>query len=94
LFLYFDAKPFFERVYDASRPMLALGFGMIPVVSRYVDGMALPETSDISRHLSAIVLSRHRVPQGVVDETVGPITAYDAAALISGGALAMGLLVR
>jgi hypothetical protein len=30
----------------------------------------------------------------VVDETVGPITAYDAAALISGGALAMGLLVR
>jgi len=94
LFLYFDAKPFFDRVYDASRPMLALGLGMMPVVSRYVDGMALPETSDISRHLSAIVLSRRRVTQGVVDETVGPITAYDAAALISGGALAMGLLAR
>jgi hypothetical protein len=94
LFLYFDAKPFFERVYDASRPMLELGLGIMPVVSRYVDGMALPETSDISRHLSAIVLSRHRVTQGVVDESVGPITAYDAAALISGSALAMGLLAR
>ncbi len=94
LFLYFDAKSFFERVYDASRPMLALGLGVLPVVSRYVDGMAIPETSEISRHLGPIVLSRRRVTQGVVDETVGPITAYDAAALVSGGALTMGLLAR
>ncbi len=94
LFLYFDAKSFFERIYDASRPMLALGLGMMPVVSRYVDGMAIPETSEIARHLSPIVLSRRRVTEGLVDESVGPITAYDAAALISGGALAMGLLVR
>jgi len=38
------------------------------------------------------VLSRHRVAHGVVDESVGPITAYDALALILGGAVAMGLL--
>ena len=94
LFLYFDAKASFERVYEASRPMLALGLGMLPVVNRYVDGMALPETSAISRHLSPVVLSRRRVTEGVVDESVGPITAYDAAALISGGALAMRLLAR
>ncbi|HEY2122872.1 MAG TPA: hypothetical protein VGH07_04700 [Chthoniobacterales bacterium] len=94
LFLYFDVKAFFEQVYGASRPMLALGLGMIPVVSRYVDGMALPETSSISKHLSPVVLSRRRVTEGVVDESAGPITAYDAAALISGGALAMRLLAR
>jgi hypothetical protein len=94
IFLYFDAKALFERAYDASRPMLALGLGMIPVVNRYVDGMALPETSEVSKHLSPVVLSRRQVVEGVVDESVGPITAYDAAALISGGALAMGLLAR
>jgi hypothetical protein len=38
------------------------------------------------------VLSRHRVANGVVDESVGPITAYEALALISGCAFAMGLL--
>ncbi len=94
LFVYFDAKSCFERVYDASRPMLALGLGVIPVVSRYVDGMSIPETSEISRHLSPIVLSRRRVAEGVVDESVGPITAYDAVALVSGGALTMGLLAK
>jgi hypothetical protein len=94
LFLYFDAKSLFERVYEASQPMLAVGLGMMPVVSRYVDGMALPETSEISKHLSPIVLSRRRVTDGVVDESVGPITAYDVAALVSGGAVAVGLLAR
>jgi hypothetical protein len=53
--------------------------------------MALPNTGDISKHLSSIVLSRHRVANGVVDESVGPITAYDAAVLFLGGALAMNL---
>jgi hypothetical protein len=41
--------------------------------------------------LSPIVLSRHWVANGVVDESVGPITAYDAAVLFVGGALAMSL---
>jgi hypothetical protein len=94
LFLYFDTKAFFERVYDASRPMLSLGLEMMPVINRYVDGMALPETREISKHLSPVVLSRRRVTEGIVDESVGPITAYDAAALISGGALAISLLAR
>jgi hypothetical protein len=94
LFLYVDAKSFFERVYGASRSMLALGIGMMPITSRYFDGMALPETGEISKHLSPIVLSRRRVTGGVVDESIGPITAYDGAAVVAGGALAMGLLAR
>ena len=92
LFAYLDAKSAFERFYEASRPMLAFGIVLMPTLSRYVDAMALPDTEDISKHLSPIVLSRHRVANGVIDESVGPITAYDTVALLFGGALAMGLL--
>jgi hypothetical protein len=94
MFAYLDAKSVFERFYEASRPMLAFGIVLMPTLNRYVDAMALPETEDISKHLSPIVLSRHRVANGVVDESVGPVTAYDAVALLLGGALAMGLLER
>ncbi len=94
LFAYLDAKSAFERFYEASRPMLAFGIVLMPTLSRYVDAMALPETEDIGKHLSPIVLSRHRVTNGVIDESVGPVTAYDAVALLLGGALAMGLLER
>jgi hypothetical protein len=91
LFAYLDAKSGFERLYEASRPMLVLGIALMPSLNRYVDAMALPDTEDISKHLSPIVLSRHRVADGVVDESAGPITAYDTVALLLGGALAMGL---
>jgi len=90
-FAYLDAKSGFERFYEASRPMLAFGIALMPALNRYVDAMALPDTDDISKHLSPIVLSRHRVANGVIDESVGPITAYDAVALLLGGALALGL---
>jgi hypothetical protein len=94
MFAYLDAKSGFERFYEASRPMLAFGIVLMPTLNRYVDAMSLPETEDISKHLSPIVLSRHRVANGVVDESIGPVTAYDAVALLFGGAFAMGLLER
>jgi uncharacterized membrane protein YcfT len=89
-----DAKSGFEKFYEVSRPMLVFGILLMPTLNRYVDAMALPDTDVISKHLSPIVLSRHRVTNGVVDESVGPITAYDAVALLLGGALAMGLWER
>jgi hypothetical protein len=92
LFVYVDAKAGFESVYNASRPMLVFGVALIPMLNRYIDAMAFPETGEISKHLSPIVLSRHWVPRGVVDESVGPITAYEALVLISGGAVALGLM--
>ncbi len=92
LFIYFDAKTGFESLYDASRTMLVFGVALIPLLNKYVDAMAFPETSEISKHLSPIVLSRHRVPQGILDESVGPITAYEATVLIAGGAALMGWL--
>ena len=94
LFAYLDAKSGFEKFYEVSRPMLVFGILLMPTLNRYVDAMALPDTDVISKHLSPIVLSRHRVANGVVDESVGPITAYDAVALLLGGALAMGLWER
>ena len=72
LFVYFDAKTGFESLYDASRTMLVFGVALIPLLNKYIDAMAFPETSEISKHLSPIVLSRHRVPRGVLDESVGP----------------------
>jgi hypothetical protein len=94
MFIYIDAKPGFEKFYEVSRPMLVFGIALVPTLSRHLDAMALPDTQDISRHLGPIVLSRHRVPNGVVDESVGPVTAYDAAALLLGGGVAMGLWER
>jgi hypothetical protein len=92
LFVYLDAKSGFESLYDASRPMLVFGVAMIPALNQYIDAMTFPETGEVSKHLSPIVLSRHRVAHGVLDESVGPITAYEALALVSGCAVAMGLL--
>jgi hypothetical protein len=94
LFVYVDAKTGFESLYDASRPMLVFGVALIPALSQYIDAMTFPETGEVSKHLSPIVLSRHRVAHGLVDESVGPITAYEAFALIAGGAIVMGLLGR
>ena len=92
LFVYFDAKTGFESLYNASRPMLVFGVALIPTISKYIDAMALPETTEVSKHLGPIVLSRHRVAHGIIDESVGPITAYEALAFVSAGAFAMGLL--
>jgi hypothetical protein len=94
LFLYIDAKAGFQKIYDATRPMLIFGAAMIPTLNRYVDAMAFPETAEIVRHLSPIVLSRHRVRKGFIDESVGPLTAYEAAAFVVGSAVAVGSLQR
>jgi len=93
LFVYVDAKAGFERFYNASRPMLAFGATLIPALAEYVDGASLPETEQISRHLSPIVLCRHWVKNGAIDESVGPVTAYEGSALLlGGGAMTMGLV--
>lgn len=73
---------------------MVFGIALMPTLNRYVDAMALPDTDDISKHLSPIVLSRHRVANGVIDESVGPVTAYEAVAMLLGGAWAMGLWDR
>jgi hypothetical protein len=92
LFVYVDAKNGFERFYNASRPMLAFGAALIPSLAEYVDGSSLPETEEVSRHLSPIVLCRHWLKNGAIDESVGPVTAYEGSALLLGAAMTMGIL--
>jgi hypothetical protein len=94
LFVYLDARTGFENLYDASRTMLVFGVALIPMLNKYIDAMTFPETGEVSKHLSPMVLSRHRVAGGIVDESVGPITVYQALALVGGGAVVMGLLGR
>jgi hypothetical protein len=94
LFLYIDAKVGFQRLYDAWRPMLIFGAALMPAVNRYVDMMELPEGAEVAKHLSPIVLSRHRVANGFIDESAGPVTAYEASALAIGSAVALELLQR
>jgi hypothetical protein len=74
------------------RPILVFGAALVPTLSEYIDSNSLPETSEISRHLTPIILSRHRVPDGIIDESVGPVTAYQALAFVLGTGIALSVL--
>jgi hypothetical protein len=91
IFVYLDAKGTFERVYPIARPIFVFGSAFIPTLTDYVDPKALPDPAEIARHLSPIVFSRHRVENGVLDESVGPVTAYQASIVALGACSALGL---
>ncbi|HEY0793678.1 MAG TPA: hypothetical protein VGD78_21635 [Chthoniobacterales bacterium] len=91
-FAYLDGKSTFECVYAALRPMAVLGSAFVPTLAHYVDPFTLPETDEVSRHLTPIVFSRHRLPEGTIDESVGPITAYQALILAFGAGVACGVV--
>jgi hypothetical protein len=91
VFVYVDSKDLFERVYPAGRPILVLGCALLPYLNEYLDPNTLPEMNEISRHLSPIVFSRHRVENGMLDESVGPITGYQASIVGLSAGFALGL---
>ena len=91
MFMYIDTKTTFERFYDAIRPMLIFGTVFVPTLGVYVDSSLLPETDEISKHLTPIVFSKRRVPNGILDESVGAVTAYQASGLVLGTTVALGL---
>jgi hypothetical protein len=90
-FVYLDTKGVFERVYPMARPMIVFGTAFIPTLAEYVDPSTFPETDEIARHLSPIVFSRRRIEYGVLDESVGPVTAYQASIVALGVCGALGL---
>jgi hypothetical protein len=75
--LYVDARSLFEKSYTALRPVLILGSALIPDLERYVDAANLPDSTEISRHLSSVVLTRRVLPDGVLDESSGTLTGYE-----------------
>ena len=90
-FAYLDTKGVFERVYPMARPMIVFGSAFIPTLAEYVDPTTFPGTDEIARHLSPIVFSRRRIEYGVLDESVGPVTAYQASIVALGVCGALGL---
>jgi hypothetical protein len=76
--LYLDSRVLFERGYNLFRPILICSASFLPQVSQYIDPLQLPETDEITRHLTPISLTHRVTAHGFKDESVGPISAYEA----------------
>ncbi len=85
-FSYVDAKTLFERIYGPLRPFAMMWTAFIKGSSDYVDVSKLPATETISKHLTPIVFSQSHVTDGVMSESVGPITMTQALVGFGAGA--------
>ncbi len=91
---YLDANTLFERGYGSIRPMLVFGAAFLPNFTDFIDPNALPETSEVSRHLTPILMCRRELPDGTLDDSVGPVTAYEASVLGVGAAAGLHLIEK
>ncbi len=78
---YIDTKPLFERTYAMLKPFALFGAAFAgPQVNDYADLSKLPDGEAISKHLSPIILSEKSDDQGILLESVGPVTFIQATA--------------
>ena len=91
---YLDANTLFERGYGSIRPMLVFGAALVPNLADFIDPNALPETSEVCRHLTPILMCRRELPDGTLDDSVGPLTAFEASALGVGAAAGLNFIER
>jgi hypothetical protein len=89
-FAYIDFKGLFERVYGLGRTFLIMGAGFMPGTDS-MDLTKLPTTEAISKHLGPIVYSQKADEEGVLMESVGPITTHQLIIGIAGGSVAAAL---
>jgi hypothetical protein len=87
--LYVDARSVFEKSYAALRPVLILGSALVPELDRYVDAANLPDSTEIGRHLSPVVLTRRVLTDGVLDESIGTLTGYELGLIGVAGAIGL-----
>lgn len=73
-FGYLDSKAIFERAYPMLRQVVVFGAALVPGASDMVDATKLPETETIAKHLTPIVYSQTRLPEGILIESAGPIS--------------------
>ncbi len=73
-FAYLDAKPAFEHTYTMLRPTLVFASGLMPGVNETLDLSKLPPPEAIANHLSPIIFSESHHGDGVLYESVGPVT--------------------
>ena len=78
---YLDSRVFFERLYGVLKPAALLGTAFLyPQANDYVDLGKLPDADAISKHLSPIVFSQSSDDQGVLVQSTGPVTFFQAGA--------------
>jgi len=82
-FGYIDSRALFERIYSTSRPLIMLWGGFNPTVRNAVDLNKLPPTETISKHLQPIAYSSSNLPDGLLMESIGPVT-FTQTALVAG----------
>lgn len=76
---FLDTKPLFERTYTTLKPLAMFGAAFAgPQVNDYVDVSKLPDGEAIAKHLSPIILSEKSDDQGILLESVGPVTFIQA----------------
>jgi hypothetical protein len=91
---YLDANTLFERGYGSIRPMLVFGAALVPNLADFIDPNALPETSEVCKHLTPILMCRRQLPDGTLDDSVGPVTAIEASALGVAAAASLSFIER
>jgi len=72
--VYVDARALFDRVYGTFRPFIIMGAAFMPSGESPVDFTKLPNTEVVSQHLGAIVFSQSVRNDGILSESVGPVT--------------------
>lgn len=95
-FGYVNARGLFERIYSPLRPLAMMWAGFAKGSSDYVEIGKMPATETISKHLGPIVYSQNWVDDGMISESVGPVTMTQAmfAVGLGAGAAAVPLLQK
>lgn len=90
VFGYVDARAIFEKGFPMLRQVIVFSAALMPGVAEVIDSSKIPNTETIARHLSPIVYSQTRLPDGYLIESSGPITMNQA--LIIGAAAGSSFL--
>ena len=85
VFGYLDTRAIFERGFPFVRQIATVSAALMPGVSAVIDPNKLPDTETIAKHLSPIVYSQTRLPDGYLVESSGPFT-LNQVILIGAGA--------
>jgi hypothetical protein len=77
-FGFLDTKRIFERSYPMLKQVVVFGAALVPGISDIIDASKLPETDPIAKHLTPILYSQTRLPDGILIESSGPVSMNQA----------------
>jgi hypothetical protein len=95
-FGYIDSKALFENVYGIGSNALKMMALFNPRIGDYADISKLPSTETISKHLSPVVYSRSSDADGLLVESIGPVTFNQVVfgAAVGAGAAAIPMIKK